>query len=120
MSIPTDPAPTNGAPSDNGHLAKELPAVAKVNTDGDASGACSMRTSDNGSGKDSVDHTAEFAGDIDTNNSLPTREMIARTENLPVLDKDGRSRPFKSLYSGPNVARRVLVIFVRHFFCGVS
>lgn len=68
----------------------------------------------------SVDNTAEFNGEIDTNNTIPSPEMLRKVAELPVLDKDGKSRPFKSLYSGPNVARRVLVIFVRHFFCGVS
>lgn len=132
MSISTDPAPVNAAapvPADiasngskNGNglatTSIETPSTTATPAPALSNGndACSMRTSDNGS----VDHTAEFSGDIETTNALPTAEMISRVENLPVLDKDGRSRPFKSLYSGPNVARRVLVIFVRHFFCGVS
>ncbi|MCG8388066.1 MAG: hypothetical protein MJA30_21135 [Cytophagales bacterium] len=37
-----------------------------------------------------------------------------------VLDRLGKSHQFKTLYTGKNVARRVLVVFVRHFFCGVS
>jgi hypothetical protein len=68
----------------------------------------------------SVDPTAEFTGDVDTNNVLPSLEMLRKVQDFTVLDKDGKSRLFKSVYSGSNVARRVLVIFVRHFFCGVS
>ncbi len=68
---------------------------------------------------DDVDHTVEFAGDLNTNNELPTREKLKKVENLPILDQDGRSIPFKNLYTGPNVTRRVLVIFIRHFYCGV-
>lgn len=66
-----------------------------------------------------ADPSADFTGDVDTNNTIPTLNDLRRVENLTVLDEDGKARPFKSLYSGPNIARRVLVIFVRHFFCGV-
>jgi hypothetical protein len=62
----------------------------------------------------------EFAGDIAVNQNLPTKADITKVEDLLILDADGTSRPFKSLYSGENVAKRVLVIFIRHFFCGVS
>jgi hypothetical protein len=65
-----------------------------------------------------VDPTAEFVGEVNTNNDLPTQEMLEKVENMILLDKDGKTIPFKSLYTGPNVARRVLVIFIRHFFCG--
>jgi len=67
-----------------------------------------------------ADPTAEFVGDIDTDNTIPSQALLRKVADVQVLDQDGKSRPFKSLYSGPMVARRVLVIFVRHFFCGVS
>jgi hypothetical protein len=67
-----------------------------------------------------ADPTAEFVGDVDTDNTIPSQALLRKVADFPVLDQDGKSRPFKSLYSGPMVARRVLVIFVRHFFCGVS
>jgi hypothetical protein len=67
-----------------------------------------------------VDPTAEFIGDVDTDNTIPSQALLRKVADFPVLDQDGKSRPFKSLYSGPMVTRRVLVIFVRHFFCGVS
>ncbi|ETS81884.1 hypothetical protein PFICI_06886 [Pestalotiopsis fici W106-1] len=60
----------------------------------------------------------DFHGDVQTNNSLPTPETLRKLEQYTVLDESGKSRPFKSLYTGPNVARRVLIIFIRHFFCG--
>jgi hypothetical protein len=66
-----------------------------------------------------VDNTVEFAGDVNTNNEIPSQEVLRKVESMLVLDKDGKTRPFKTLYSGPNVARRVLIIFIRHFFCGV-
>jgi hypothetical protein len=68
----------------------------------------------------STDPTADFTGDVETDNKLPSQETLKKIENVILLDKDGKGVPFKSLYTGPNVPRRVLVIFIRHFFCGVS
>lgn len=62
----------------------------------------------------------DFEGAVNTNNEIPSPETLKKIENYMVLDGDGRSHSFKSLYSGSHTARRVLVIFVRHFFCGVS
>ncbi|KAH7149206.1 AhpC/TSA antioxidant enzyme-domain-containing protein [Dactylonectria estremocensis] len=60
----------------------------------------------------------DFEGELATNNELPTRDTLRKIGNYNLLDRDGKTHPFKSLYTGSNVARRVLVIFVRHFFCG--
>ncbi|RYP55335.1 hypothetical protein DL768_000090 [Monosporascus sp. mg162] len=60
----------------------------------------------------------DFQGEVQTNNDLPSLETLRKIESYTVLDADGRSHPFKSLYAGRNVARRVLIIFIRHFFCG--
>lgn len=60
----------------------------------------------------------DFEGELATNNEIPSRETLRKIENYVVLDRDGKTHPFKSLYTGSNVARRVLIIFVRHFFCG--
>jgi len=62
----------------------------------------------------------EFDGEVATNNALPSQETLRKLDDYVVLDRHGQSHPFKSLYSGPNAARRVLIIFVRHFFCGVG
>ena len=66
-----------------------------------------------------IDNTAEFAGELDTDNEIPSQEVLKSVGNMTVLDKDGKTVPFKNLYTGPNVTRRVLIIFIRHFFCGV-
>ncbi|KAI2624113.1 hypothetical protein GGS21DRAFT_532988 [Xylaria nigripes] len=63
-------------------------------------------------------HPPDFDGEVDTTHELPSCETLRAIEDYTVLDRDGRTRPFKSLYSGHNAARRVLLIFVRHFFCG--
>jgi hypothetical protein len=70
----------------------------------------------NTSNKESLD----FEGDVNTNNDVPTREILKQVEDMTVLDRDGKVVQFKSLYTGPNVTRRVLIIFIRHFFCGVG
>lgn len=62
----------------------------------------------------------DFQGEVATNNDLPTEAVIRKIQDYTVLDRNGKTRPFKSLYSGHNVPRRVLIIFIRHFFCGVS
>ncbi|RFU81194.1 fmhp [Trichoderma arundinaceum] len=60
----------------------------------------------------------DFDGELSTNNELPSAEVQKMIEEYIVLDRHGKSRTFKSLYMGENKARRVLVIFIRHFFCG--
>lgn len=60
----------------------------------------------------------DFNGAVESNNELPSIETLRKIENYVVLDRDGKTHPFKSLYTGKHVARRVLIIFVRHFFCG--
>ncbi|KAJ4267664.1 hypothetical protein NW762_003778 [Fusarium torreyae] len=60
----------------------------------------------------------DFEGELATNNDIPSVATLKKIEDYIVLDRHGKSHPFKSLYTGSNVARRVLIIFVRHFFCG--
>ncbi|PNY29939.1 Thioredoxin-like protein AAED1 [Tolypocladium capitatum] len=60
----------------------------------------------------------DFDGELTTSNELPSPETLSKIENHTVLDRNGKAHTFQSLYSGRNVARRVLVLFVRHFFCG--
>ncbi|KAK8085277.1 hypothetical protein PG997_006548 [Apiospora hydei] len=68
--------------------------------------------------KDDDINPPDFQGEVQTNNDLPAQATLKKLENHTVLDASRKSHTFKSLYSGPNVARRVLIIFVRHFFCG--
>ncbi|PHH86514.1 hypothetical protein CDD83_10122 [Cordyceps sp. RAO-2017] len=71
----------------------------------------SKASSDDGPARD-------FEGPVATTNQLPSAETVAEADDYVLLDRDGRSHSFRSLHSGRNVARRVLVVFVRHFFCG--
>lgn len=49
----------------------------------------------------------------------PSVKELQKVENYKVLDSKGDSHTFKSIYDGPQSTARVLVIFIRHFFCGV-
>ncbi|KAJ9414557.1 hypothetical protein FOXG_16858 [Fusarium oxysporum f. sp. lycopersici 4287] len=51
------------------------------------------------------------------NDDLPTVEALKVADGIEVLDGKGEKHTFKSIYSGPELSRRVLVVFVRHFFC---
>ena len=62
----------------------------------------------------------DFQGDVLVSNDIPTQADLDKCADLLVLDAQGTSRPFRTLYAGEGVAPRQLIIFVRHFFCGVS
>ncbi|KAI1060343.1 hypothetical protein LB506_011044 [Fusarium annulatum] len=51
------------------------------------------------------------------NDDLLTADVLKIADGIEVLDGKGEKHTFKSIYSGPEVPRRVLVVFVRHFFC---
>ena len=59
----------------------------------------------------------DFDGDIKVSNKLPSHSDIQKVSTLPVLDAGGKPHTFKSLHDGK---RKVLIVFIRHFFCGVS
>ncbi|KAK1998002.1 hypothetical protein LX36DRAFT_656996 [Colletotrichum falcatum] len=48
----------------------------------------------------------------------PSSQALAEAAELQVLGRDGKPRPFKSLFGDPNATSRVVVVFIRHFFCG--
>jgi len=95
----TNEDPTNGDTT-NGGVMHPTPAKTSIDT------AQSTPLHD-----DLSESPTDFTGELNTNNEIPTQDTV--------LDKDGKTVPFRNIYSGPNVTRRVLVIFIRHFFCGV-
>ena len=58
---------------------------------------------------------AEYEAKV--SNKPPSKSELQRVANLPILDASGKSHSFKSLYEGKT---KVLIVFIRHFFCGVS
>ncbi|EGX88474.1 fmHP [Cordyceps militaris CM01] len=61
---------------------------------------------------------SDFDGQLATTDEIPSDATLAKVAEYVLLDKHGKSHTFQSLYNSPNGARRVLVVFVRHFFCG--
>ena len=60
--------------------------------------------------------TGDFEGDLKTSNKPPSRADLDRVGDLPILDANRKAHKFKSLYQDK---QKVLIIFIRHFFCGV-
>ncbi|KAI0910027.1 AhpC/TSA antioxidant enzyme-domain-containing protein [Ustulina deusta] len=108
-------------PTSNGVDASSMPDGKTDAVSGTAQGA---KAENNGEiGQSSPDEELlnpplDFKGEVETNNEIPSPQVLKAIENYTVFDHAGKTHPFKSLYSGHNVARRILVIFVRHFFCG--
>lgn len=73
---------------------------------------------------DQWSHTEDHHDDVDLvelSDEPPTSERLAEAGNVPIYDSDGNSRPFRSLYEGvEHQGQRQLLIFIRHFYCGVS
>jgi len=70
---------------------------------------------------DADDWFAQFRGELDISDDVPTPAKVASAGDIPVYDSAGNSRLFKSLFSvGDVVGDRQLIIFIRHFYCGVS
>ena len=66
------------------------------------------------------DPSGDFKGNVKVNNNPPTKGDLEKVADLPVLDQHRKKCTFKSLYAdNENGPRRVLIIFIRHFFCGV-
>ena len=101
MKAPVDVTTVGGGPHQSGHTGKVIQAASATDP--------------------SAETTAgDFDEDVKVSNKLPTFAELKIFADFPVLDADGKSLPFKTLCSGDKAARRVLVIFVRQFFCGVS
>lgn len=63
----------------------------------------------------------DFSGDIKVDNKIPTKSELEKASERTVYDKDGKKHTFRDLVASSTGSepRRVLVIFIRHFFCGV-
>ncbi|KAF4966869.1 hypothetical protein FSARC_5482 [Fusarium sarcochroum] len=51
------------------------------------------------------------------NDDLPTPDTLKVADSIEIFDGNGKQHTFRSAYSGQDKPRRVLVVFVRHFFC---
>ncbi|KAL9108208.1 MAG: hypothetical protein Q9227_006945 [Pyrenula ochraceoflavens] len=78
---------------------------------------------DNALNKEMEDLTRELDGDLAVSNSLPSRATLTKCRDLPIFDAEGKEHKFGSLWeddcqSGDGAKKRVMLIFIRHFFCG--
>ncbi|KAF2397663.1 hypothetical protein EJ06DRAFT_558664 [Trichodelitschia bisporula] len=48
----------------------------------------------------------------------PSAEALAAADTIPIFSAPGTSTPFRDIYAADDIDRH-LVIFVRHFFCGI-
>jgi hypothetical protein len=56
--------------------------------------------------------------EVPTTDTLPTDADISKASDLKVFDASGKEYTFKTV-AQPDDAEKNLVIFIRHFFCGV-
>lgn len=52
--------------------------------------------------------------------ALPPAKKLEEAGDLVILDEEARPMPFKNLYTYGSGNGRQLIVFIRHFFCGVS
>ncbi|MCJ1391919.1 hypothetical protein MMC18_004786 [Xylographa bjoerkii] len=60
----------------------------------------------------------DFDASLKVSQKSPTQAELSKVAELPLLTAQNESIPFKGLYTGEREGRRVMVIFLRHFFCG--
>ncbi|KAK4191468.1 AhpC/TSA antioxidant enzyme-domain-containing protein [Podospora australis] len=111
----SSPTPTPASSAAPAPAASLSPNPASVESEDGSGKRVSILEDNSGSSEVSP---LDFQGNVDSNNDLPSPETIRKIDNYIVLDRNGKSHTFRSLYTGKHVARRVLVIFVRHFYCG--
>ncbi|KAK9320038.1 AhpC/TSA antioxidant enzyme-domain-containing protein [Lipomyces orientalis] len=57
--------------------------------------------------------------DVDITEGLPSQDQLNNAAKIPIFDGDGQVLAFEDLFLTPApVKKRVMVIFIRHFFCG--
>jgi hypothetical protein len=65
--------------------------------------------------------SAQVQQGFDSSSPWPDAEALAEADKVPLYDSEGNMRLFKTLYTGETaIGEQQLIIFVRHFFCGVS
>lgn len=70
---------------------------------------------------DNDDWFGRFREDLDISDECPDRGTLAAAGEVSIYDQMGNKRAFRTLFTGLDaIGDRQLVIFVRHFYCGVS
>jgi hypothetical protein len=55
----------------------------------------------------------------DAHRALPEKKVLDAAGEHLIQDEKGNEIAFKSLYTDKPAGERQLIVFVRHFFCGV-
>lgn len=55
----------------------------------------------------------------DAHRALPEKKTVDAAGELLIKDEKGTEIAFKSLYANKPAGEKQLIVFVRHFFCGV-
>ena len=61
--------------------------------------------------------TANMATEQSESHTKPDEKTLREAGELEVLDESGKAITFDQLY---NTENRQVIVFIRHFFCGVS
>ena len=70
---------------------------------------------------DNDDWFGRFREDLDVSDECPDRGTLAAAGEVPLYDAHGNVRQFKTFFTGLDaIGERQLIIFIRHFYCGVS
>jgi hypothetical protein len=110
---------TTASPPSQLHLQSGADAQPKTSTSADAPENTTPPFSPSSQTPVLAKEQEEFTGVVDVNDDIPTEKDLEKVAELLVLDADGQSRPFKEIYDAPHRAPRQLIVFIRHFFCGV-
>lgn len=63
--------------------------------------------------------TEKTATSPDAHRALPDQKAVDAAGELLIKDEKGNEIAFKSLFADKPADERQLIVFVRHFFCGV-
>lgn len=61
-----------------------------------------------------------MADNPDSHREIPDAKTLSEAGDLQIQDETGAKIPFKTLYTDKPSSEQHLIIFIRHFFCGVS
>jgi hypothetical protein len=75
-------------------------------------------TLQNGSENPSKDCGCDAVSPAPVTDKIPTTSDLEKFGELPIQNAEGKTLTFREIY-GDSSAERHLVIFIRHFFCGV-
>lgn len=69
---------------------------------------------------DAEDYFTQLREDVNVSDDCPSKKTLEEAGEIVIYDSQGIGKPFKSFFQGDMaIGQRQLVLFVRHFYCGV-